>query len=401
MATIAEHSRSILEAAWVDDPGYTAPNPHRYPWQWLWDSCFHAIVWSGLGDARALTEMRSLFGLQLPGGFLPNMGFQRDPTAALRMWRHRGRSDITQPPMYGHALRVLAERGVDVSELLEPAARAMRWLFDTRLDPVSGLLRIVHPWESGCDDSPRWDGWISHHYSRAGFALRKWFLVRSLRLRDGAASSNPLFEVCPASFNALVAFNARELAELTGDTDLRIRADRLVDALERTWDADRVTWVDIAARGHQRPSSAVRTLDALLPLLVSGDPGHLEAAWRAVFDPHQFWRSHGPSTVAANEPAYQPDQYWRGPAWPQLIYLLRIAAQRQGHGVTAARLGAALVRGAERSGFAELWDPETGRGLGAIPQGWTTLAAEVAPRLQLRMPASARSSPHSGVAVAD
>ena len=34
--------------------GWTCPSADLYPHQWLWDSCFHAIVWAELGDERAV-----------------------------------------------------------------------------------------------------------------------------------------------------------------------------------------------------------------------------------------------------------------------------------------------------------------------------------------------------------
>ncbi len=72
-----------------------------------------------------------------------------------------------------------------------------------------------------------------------------------------------------------------------------------------------------------------------------------------------------------------PRRYWRGPAWPQLTYLLWVAARRRQHPV-AETLRDRLVAGAWRSGFAEYWDPDTAERRGAAPQSWTALAAVVA-----------------------
>ena len=50
----------VFEAQWMPE-GYTAPNNVVYPWQWLWDSCFHAvIVWLELGeDERQCANSRT------------------------------------------------------------------------------------------------------------------------------------------------------------------------------------------------------------------------------------------------------------------------------------------------------------------------------------------------------
>ncbi len=375
MRVVDAGSRSTLERHWVARFGFTMPNRRKYPWQWLWDSCFHSIAWSALGDDRCRTELESLFSLQLPSGFLPHMGFQTDPERSLALWRAHGRSDITQPPMYGHALRVLAARGFGVDHLFPCATAALNYLFEHRRDSDSGMIRVVHPWETGCDDSPRWDGWDSRRFRERRWNACKQRLARSIRLRDGAAWSNPDFEVASVGFSALVAFNARELGELTGDHDLAAAASTLAEAIDARWTHRERTWSDVRLRGPETASS-VRTLDALFPLLVSDDHAKVEASFREIFGTDSFWRPFGPSCTAANEPSYEPGAYWRGDAWPQEIYLMMVAAQRRGREQAARRLAEKLVHGCVCSGFAERWNSETGRGLGAIPQSWAALAAE-------------------------
>ena len=141
----------VMDSAWKP-AGYTSPNPEIYPWMWLWDSCFHVIIWHALGDERAAVELESIFSIQDPGGFMPHMGYQEDPEAAMALWGRSGSSVITQPPMYGHALRVLHDAGIGLpGHIVDAAARAFRHLLDHRLR--GDLAVIVHPWESGCAES--------------------------------------------------------------------------------------------------------------------------------------------------------------------------------------------------------------------------------------------------------
>jgi hypothetical protein len=322
--------------------------------------------------------LESVLSLQLPNGFVPHIGYWSEPAASLALWHAPGRSDITQPPMYGHALRVLAERGFAVAHLQGAATAGLDYLIEHRRDPGSGLIRVVHPWETGCDDSPRWDGWSAEPFKERRWNAKKRELVRSIRLRDGAAWANPGFDVGSAGFSALVAFNARELGELTGNADLLSNASAVAKAIDAHWVGSRRTWSDVCLAGPQT-TSAVRTLDALLPVLVSENPRHLELAFAEIFEPRSFWRPFGPSGTSADEPTYDPGRYWRGDAWPQEIYLLMVAATRSGRPAAAERLAEKLVEGCVGSGYAERWNPEAGAGLGAIPQGWAALACEAAP----------------------
>jgi glycogen debranching enzyme len=198
-------------------------------------------------------------------------------------------------------------------------------------------------------------------------------LVASLELApDGSPLANPAFRVAAASFNGLVAFNALELADITGDGALADQAEVLVDALDQRWDPSLATWVD--AGDSEAGSGRVRTLDALLPALVSRRTDAVDAAFAQMLDGGAFGGRSGPAQVHRDEPAFAARTYWRGPAWPQLTYLAWAAARRAGRAVASDRLARMLVDGAERSGWAEYWDADDGTGLGAVPQSWATLA---------------------------
>src|SRR5690606_7968926 len=133
-------------------------------------------------------------------------------------------------------------------------------------------------------------------------------------------------------------------------------------------------WVDAGAA--EDGSGRCRSLDGLLPLLVTEDAGRAKAVLASLVDPTAYGARYGPTGVHRAEPAFSPTTYWRGPAWPQLSYLLWVAAARRG-APEAPELARALRAGAARSGFAEYWEPDTAAGLGAVPQCWAGLAVLV------------------------
>lgn len=350
------------------------PNAVTYPWQWLWDSCFHAVVWAHLGDDRATVELRSALSPQDPEGFVPHLRYPdgRSPHAAL--WGRPDASTITQPPMYGHAVAELTRLGIDVDdETVDRARRGLGFLLTGRRRSPGGLVEVCHPWESGCDDSPRWDDAVPGGRTPASWFALKGDLIGSIeRSPGGAPLHNPAFSVGSVGFSALVAWNAYELAGVTGDDRLRRGADELAQAVAARWDGSLTTWVDDGPTADG--SGRIRTLDGLLPVLV--EPR--SEAFAALTDAAAFGAVHGPRGVHKEEPGYEPDTYWRGPAWPQLTYLLWRAARASGHAATAASLASSMMAGACASGFAECWHPDTGQAVGAVPQTWTALAALVA-----------------------
>jgi hypothetical protein len=373
---IPDEAATVLATCWRD--GYCVPNPDVYPHLWLWDSCFHAISWAALGDPRASLELASCLDAQLPHGFVPHMRYSapsdgRGPLA--------DRSSFTQPPIYAHAARVLTRRGLPVTTgTLERIERALDHLWTHRMG-ADGLLFIVHPWESGSDDSPRFDDWVGRsNWSRLAFSIADFQLVEAAEFDDhGAARWSREFVVAPAAINAFAAHAAGELAALIDSPSWRRRADELAAAIDDLlWDAEQSHWVDRPIVGGG-PSAALPTLDGLMPALVTADPAKARSALAHAQDAAGYAADFGLRFVPAGHPRYQPEQYWRGPAWPQLNYMAYQAARRWELSALADAIADASRRAALVSGFAEYWNPETGAGLGAAPQGWAALAATYPP----------------------
>ena len=364
----------VLDASWREADGFCPPNPEVYPHQWLWDSCFHAIAWSALGDPRGERELSSALEGQLEGGFVPHMRY-------LGSSDNRGplpdRSSFTQPPVYAHAARVLRDHGtvLDVA-LVGRVASGLEWLWRHRRTP-EGLMYVVHPWETGTDDSPRWDDWVPlSAYDHAAYSAFDRGLVDETYFdRQGAAVWSRSFASAPASFNALCAHAALECAALTGDDRWRRRGEDLAAlADDLLWDECEGLWVDRPVIGGG-PRCRVPTLDGALGALVTADRTKAQRVLGQLTDPERYGAPYGLSYLPRGHPAYQPDEYWRGAAWPQLNYLMALAADRWDDQTTYGAIRELSCAGALTSGFAEYWNPEDGTGLGAVPQGWAAVAA--------------------------
>lgn len=370
--------RRLLERHWDADRGYCVPNPETYPHLWLWDSCFHAIMWAHLQDPRALVELQAVLAGSTPDGMVPHM---RYGTEAADTWLGplRDTSSLTQPPMYGHAAKVLLDHGIDVPEETLAAARTgLEWLWDNRRDET-GLMYVVHPWEAGNDHSPRWDGWGGPGQTAEGYDRRGRTAWNKDRMgdisfsADGAAQWSSTFVSCPAGFNAYVAFNMFELAAVQQDPGLAERASQLSKAMDvHLWDEHEQLWADQAVVGGGA-STRIPTSDGLLGALVTSDSSKADAALDQLNAPDRFASAYGPSNVARSHPSYDPTSYWRGPAWPPLNYLLWLALLRRGRRQEAEELTCRTLEAVTANGWAEYWNPETGQALGAAPQSWSGL----------------------------
>lgn len=388
---VRRSAREVLESHWRE-PGFTCPNDTTYPWLWLWDSCFHAMVWAELGEPdRALSELAVALGGQHRSGFVPHLRYLDRSRVHDEFWQHRpvgsapSASSITQPPVYAMTVVDLARRGIDVpDELVERATAGLWFLLDRRRRSPAGLIELVHPWESGCDHSPRWDDLMAVGLSVDGpdpYDEQHWFdrkgeLLASVhRDAEGAPLWNDEFAVGSVAFSAITAHGARELAALTGDALLEDAAADLTAALATRWDPQRRTFVDDGPTA--RGSGRCRTAEALLPALVVRDADIVVDVAAELTDVDALGGAFGPAQVHRDEPTYRPGSYWRGPSWPQLDHLLAVALATSGvaEGEAAARLVAhGSAAGAVCSGWAEYWDPDDAAPGGAVPQSWTTLA---------------------------
>ena len=371
---VRDRARSVLDGSWRRDDEFCPPNAQVYPHQWLWDSCFHAIAWSSLGDVRGVHELRSCFRSQLPTGFVPHMRY-------LEPNNGRGplsdRSSYIQPPIYAHACRVLSSAGFAVGAgLLDSITRALDWLWQQRMTD-HGLLFVVHPWESGADDSPRWDSWVPlSRYDHRAYSKYDRDLVAVTEFDQlGVAVWSQAFVAVPAAFNAFAAHAARELAALSGDAGWEARGNDLATAMdERLWDDSEGLWADLPLVGGG-PTARIPTLDGVFGALATTDSRRAHRALDQLVDTERFGSAYGLRYLPRGHPAYVADEYWRGPAWPQLNYMAYVAARRWERSDVVDAIATMSLRGASRSGFSEYWNAESGHGLGARPQGWAALAA--------------------------
>jgi hypothetical protein len=378
---------ALLESHWDQQRGHTYPNLSTYPHQWLWDSCFAAICWDAVGRPdRGLRELTNAMSAQFPDGFVPHIryagiGGGRGPRTDV--------SSYTQPPIHAHAARVLSRTQHISADLLDRIRRHLEWLW-TRRRTADGLLFVVHPWETGVDDCPRWDSWAAGFlgfadwrdvvWTRESFTrLDLWLVMQTEFDADGEAVGSQVFAAAPSGFNALTAHAAREYAALSGDTLWADRATELAEAIDaRMWNPQTGLWSDVPLVGGGEDCH-VPTLDGVLPALVTADTERAAAAVGQLADPNRFAAPFGVAVVARDHPTCDPGGYWRGGAWMQMNYLARLTAQRCGRADIAEQIAAVSMAAVEHTRFAEYWNIETGEGLGAIPLTWSALVASMLP----------------------
>jgi hypothetical protein len=407
----------------------TKAAPALYPHQWSWDAAFNAIGLAAVDPPRARLELDSLLRGQWRDGMVPHIVF--DPAAdgyfpGPERWEcsrysanaPRGveTSGICQPPVHAiAAVRIAAAasrlagataagRDPWAGQVYPRLLAWHRYLARYRTDPGSGLITLFHGWESGTDNSPRWD--TPYAGVQPGPDLPRYRRRDSAHVADAAqrptdaeydrylwlveeakrAGYDPVrmrasvsFQVGDVLFTAIFAAASDELARLSAwlgapdGAELAGYADRARAAVLASRDSDGLA-ADVDLRTGTRLTT--ETVAGFAPLIAGG----LSAAERArlvttLFGPrwagHQDLRWPLPPSTTPCSAAFRPRGYWRGPVWPVMTWLLAWALRRDGESGAAGRLREATLGQLGGGEFAEYYDPLDGAPLGSRHQSWT------------------------------
>ena len=390
-------AEETLRGNWIDGErdgvhyGYSRPSPGHYPWQWYWDSCFHAIVWRRFDSVRAESELRSLLAGGSEDGFIGHTIFWHGHVDWQRRWTYNvtskraANTSTIQPPLLAWAWRIAVG-----DPAAEPRIAAHhRWLEANRDLDGDGLLWIVQPDESGLDSSPKFDPvWGLRAHARPLFPF---LIARNRRLgwdaRRVLGAGGPL--LCEVVTNVLWAL-ARTAA---GEPSITPRI------VERLWDERRGLFLDLArgdlthsdrtdpAEGGDR-RIRTSTWSALAPLALPDLPEEIgrRLVEEHLLDQRKYWLPFPPTSVSAEEPTFEPRKwreplrrlYWRGPTWINSAWLIWMGLVRLGYDAEAAEMARRLSEAVAVARLREFYEPYSGEGLGAKEFGWSSLIAELA-----------------------
>lgn len=396
-----------------DHGGYTVPTATGlYPAQWNWDSCLVALGFAQFDPDRAWREIETLFDGQWPDGMVAQITFREDdstyfPNSEIWQAGHNGTktSGITQPPVAATVVRYLAERNdaPNVTErlklLLPKLVAYHRWFYKARDPHGTGLVSIIHPWESGMDNSPIWDNAlqnvepgpsVQHLRKDIGFShadmrprgpdydryINLVIGYRELGYDPAKLYDKAPFLVADIGFNAILQRANRDLIALLRDAgeeeqaqEIEALAARTAAAMETCWDAD-----DGFYYGRDvRLGATIRKqgIAGFLPLYADPDVAarHPELIRRA----HEWLADvrYGMPSYRPNTPEFEPKRYWRGPIWLVVNWMLLNGLARNGAAELSGRILSDSLALVEQGGFGEYFDPTTGEALGGTSFSWT------------------------------
>ncbi len=385
---------------------YTVPSPQTYPYQWLWDSCFHVIIFSACDYPKeAKKELLSLVSHQFKNGMLPHMIYwdKGSPTDFPKVkWGKKDTSTITQPPMIAYAAWQIYQHEGDknfLKGIYEQLKKFYQYLIDERKGE-DDLIGIINPDESGEDNSPRFDeplGLPQKHTLEENFGKRLELVGKnkSCNFETKECMSN-FFWVKDVPFNVITVENLSKLSEIasilgnTKDKKYFLEQSDLVANAMKKW----MFWDGIfcPVYGKEHKKIKVKTWAIFAPLfakLYTQKEAQMLVK-NFLLDKNKFNLNFIVPTVSKDDPSFDPEApiredtnikrstlSWRGPIWMAINWFIYKGLMNYGFKKEATMVLQSSLSLLEKSGFREYYHPKSGEGMGAKQFSWGGLVLDM------------------------
>jgi hypothetical protein len=422
MKELINRAKGILEKNWVGN--HTKPSSLLYPHQWSWDSGFIAIGYSTYDQKKAELELKTLFRGQWKNGMIPHIVFSPeaseeyfpdakfwDSSRSVNAPKDVSTSGITQPPIHATSALRIYERARDkastrdfLKEMYPKLLSSHLFYYENRDPDVDGLIYIRHPWASGLDNSPTWDSPLntielgdSPKFERKDLEKgippsqrpKNWDYNRYIYLvelfKEMEYDEERIRDVCPfliqdPLFNSIFLKANEDLAEIAqilGEDSSIVEgwAKRTRKAVnKKLWHSGHGFYDAFDLRADRMIE--VDTASGFGPLY-GGTPTRVRA--RKLYDyldSASFCSMHEakcfsiPNYNLKGE-YFDPANYWRGPIWINMNWLLYHGLKRYGFIEKAASVRKDIIELVKRYGFYEYYDPLKGCGYGSKDFSWT------------------------------
>lgn len=92
---------------------------------------------------------------------------------------------------------------------------------------------------------------------------------------------------------------------------------------------------------------------------------------------NEFWTNFPIPTTSLDEPAFDPQGFWRGPTWIAINWFIYKGLLNYGFNDIAKKIKKSSLELLQKSGFREYFNPFTGEGWGAHNFTWGCLAVDM------------------------
>ncbi|KAG0570884.1 hypothetical protein KC19_6G194700 [Ceratodon purpureus] len=410
-ASIVRESMEVLRMN--DRGGYTVPAEGLYPFQWNWDSAIVSAGWAVFDEGRAWEELETLFSGQWEDGMIASINFHQFSNTYFpgpEIWgtpdNPSKTSGITQPPVAALAARFLFENAptpalarAKIDALFPKLLAWHRWWYKARDPENKGVVAILHPWESGMDNSPAWDETMQFPvddlppYERRDLThvdanmrptkdTYDHYLTLLYRFKKAHGyDPEQLYWISPFKVTDLctnsILFRAnRDLRWLALQLGKHEEVAEIEKWLDNGFEGFKSLWDEEAGLYKCQDQITGKLADAgisaaFLPLF-AGVASKEQAA--KLVKNLERWLSkvkYGVPSLDPEDPRFDQLQYWRGPVWLIINWMISNGLRHYGYDDLANRITEDSIQLTNEAGLREYFDPVTGAGCGGRQFSWT------------------------------
>ena len=335
--------------------GYTLPtNNELYPAQWNWDSAFIALGYSYFNMEYAIEELEKLITGQWEDGMIPHILFHDNDESYFpnhKTWDCGNKvpsSGITQPPIIATIIKKIVDQNkLDKSQMkrmeiiIKKLKKYLDWFYNYRDTNKIGLAAIIHPWESGLDNSPIWDSPLDKvkieenlKYERRDLNVSKsenrplkkdYDAYITLLNQFKKDKYNPskivnesMFNVIDIGFNSIVIRATKDLIEVgkrfnLNFSDLENKIALSEESLIKFYKEEEQSFFSYDFKNHN-----LIKVDAISNyFILFADLGNKEINNKIIskLKKYNSQREYFFTTVNPKDKTFEETRYWRGPVW--------------------------------------------------------------------------------------
>ena len=390
--------------------GYTLPTNNKlYPAQWNWDSAFIALGYSHFNLDFSITEIETLLDGQWDDGMVPHILFHEKDTSYFpnhttwKCGKNIPSSGITQPPVLAIILKKIIEnnqlnddQNSRILKILKKIKKYHEWFIKFRDPNKTGLVSILHPWESGYDNSPIWDEPMNNilvdkelNYQRRDLEVSnsderplKIDYDRYVTIKDQFRDVNydpnklyglSIFNVVDVGFNSLFLKANKDLVKLLkkfklnyDELDLFISKSESEIIKLYNYDRDEFVSKDL----NTNKDISIPSITNYFTLIADLKNDKLNKKIINNLKNHNLNEKYIFSTIKPDHQTFEEKRYWRGPIWINCNWIIYqgIKNKDKDYSITIKNETISLI---DNNGFHEYYSCNDGSVMGANNFSWS------------------------------
>ena len=388
--------------------GFTLPTNNKlYPAQWKWDSGFIALGYSHFNLKYALDEINTLLKGQWKDGMIPHILFHDLNTNYYpnhSVWNCGNKihsSGITQPPVLAIILKRILDKNkvketIKIKSIVKKLKKYHEWLIKYRDPKNTGLVSILHPWESGYDNSPLWDysmnevkveknlkykrgdnKIINPDYRPLNKDYDRYVTIKN-HLRKNKYDPKKLytasmFNVIDVGFNSIFLKANKDLLKLLKKLNLEHKKIQKYllkseNQIEKLYDKKKRTFINYDLKNKKK--IFVPSITNYFILFADLKNKFINKEIIQKLKKHNTKEKFFFSSIKPNFNKYEEKRYWRGPVWINCNWIIYQGLKNKDV-IFAKKVRKKTIDLIEENGFYEYYNSKTGKAYGANNFSWT------------------------------